>query len=125
MSEKPPPGYLECCQQLAVLFQIWITNASQDRLVNVQFYEWNRTVYMGGLTGEPLNFLCATADARAMCEWADQQTRPPHRATLLQAMAVAEHLGLKTKGVGPPVPASAWQGVQTAVIDRHARRGQA
>jgi hypothetical protein len=122
-SSTPPPGYLLCCQQLAVLFRIWIEN--QDRHVNVQFYEWNSAVYMGALSGPSLDFLCATPDARSMCEWADEQTRPPRKATLLQAMVVAEHLGLKTKGVGPAVPASAFRGVQTAVVNKNSTRGSA
>ena len=57
-------------------------------------------MYAAPLQGAALDVLCASEDCRAMCEWADARTG--QRCTLIQAIAVAEHLGLKLPGVGDP-----------------------
>lgn len=89
--------------RLTVLFRMWVEKTSADRFVDLRFYDWRGRVYAAPLQGAALDLLCASPDAREMCEWADCQSG--HVCTLLQAMAAAESLGLKLCNEGPPVPA--------------------
>jgi hypothetical protein len=99
---KIPAAYARDAETLVVLFRIWVEQQSQTRAVDLQWYEWNGIAIGAPLAGEALDYLCASDDARAMCEWADQQSG--HRCTLLQAMAAIETLGLKTPGQGKRLP---------------------
>lgn len=104
---KLPKRYARDAEALVVAFQEWIAIQSESRAVDLRWHEWGGIVFAGPLQGAALDVLCASADARAMCEWSDARTG--HVCTLLQALAAAETLGLKTPGVGttpPPVPRS-------------------
>lgn len=93
---KIPDGYARDAERLVMLFDLWVSEQSQTRAVDLQWIS-------GPLSGKCLDYLCASDDARSMCEWADEQSG--HRCTLLQAMAAIETLGLKTVGQGKPLPA--------------------
>lgn len=97
-----PPEYERDCEALRSAFQEWILLQSESRLVDLRWYDWGRVAIAGPLCGDALGLLCASDDARAMCEWSDARTM--HRCTLLQALTVAEVMGLKKKGDGEPHP---------------------
>lgn len=100
---KQDAAYTRDLQRLRILFEMWVTTKSRERPVDLRFYDWRGCVYAAPLQGRALDLLCASDDAREMCEWADAQSG--HVCTLLQALAVAESLGLKLRNDGPPVPA--------------------
>lgn len=90
--------YEECAKQVVFLMQRWIDNECQTRSPDLRFLEWGRVAYAGPLAGSALDRLCASPDARRMCEWVDEQTG--HEATLLMAYAAIEKLGLKSSSSG-------------------------
>ncbi len=93
---KFPKGYLEDLEKLKAAFQEWIAIQSETRTVDLRWHEWGKIVFAGPLTGAALDVLCASPDARAMCEWADERTG--RKCTLLMAIAAAETLGLIGSG---------------------------
>lgn len=99
---KIPPQYARDAQALMVLFRTWVDKESQTRAVDLRWYDWGGLAIGAALTGEALDYLCDSDDARAMCEWADEQL--DHRPTLIQAMVAIETLGLKTPGEGKRLP---------------------
>lgn len=92
--------HADCADRVLALMKIWLEYECQTRCPELRFHDWGQTAYVGPLAGESLDVLCASPDARRMCEWIDEQTG--HEATLLMACAAAEMLGLKpsnfTKG---------------------------
>ncbi len=85
--------YSDCANHVLVLMKTWLETECQTRAPDLRFHDWGKTVYGGPLTGSSLDVLCASPDARRMCEWIDERTN--HEATLLMACAAAEMLGLK------------------------------
>lgn len=88
-----PKNYNRDAERLRVAIQEWIAIQSETRLVDLRFHDWGTICYIGPLAGSALDHLAASADARAMLEWADQRTG--HVATLLMANVILEMLGLK------------------------------
>ena len=107
---KLPLSYQRDAEALAAAFVEWIELQSATRAVDLRWHEWDGICFAGPLAGDALDMLCDSPDARAMCEWADKRTG--HKCTLLQAMAAAETLGLKTPGKGTPPPLGQRRGVR-------------
>jgi hypothetical protein len=97
-------NYARDLRRLTILFQMWVETKSRERFVDLRFYDWRGRVFAAPLKGDALDLLCASPDAREMCEWADDQSG--NVCTLLQALAAAESLGLKLRNDGPPLPAA-------------------
>lgn len=103
--------YIALVQQLQVLFRIWVDQHSRDRVLRLSFYQWPRGMAYGGpLSGNALQLLCASPDAREMCEWADAQSG--NKATLIQGLVAAELCGYKQPGRGPAIPPEVMRKVQ-------------
>jgi hypothetical protein len=90
-----PKGYERDAQALRLAIQQWIAATSESRLPDLRFHDWGTICYVGPLHGDALDHLAASADARAMLEWADERTG--RRATLLMACVVLEMMGLKPR----------------------------
>lgn len=101
MNESTKQSYNHDAHLLAQSFRSWIERERCTRLVDLRWHEWGTIVYIGPLSGSALDLLCDSDDARAMCEWADEQTG--RKCSLLQAYVIAEELGLKIRGNGSPV----------------------
>lgn len=90
---KVPAGYEQDAQALKAAIQEWIASTSESRLPDLRFHDWGTVCYVGPLCGTALDHLAASADARAMLEWADERTG--RRGTLLMACVVLETMGIK------------------------------
>ena len=86
--------YEACAKQVLALMKVWLERECQSRAPDLRFHEWGTDLFGGALTGSCLDVLCASDDARRMCEWIDEQTG--RQATLLMAYVAAEALGLKS-----------------------------
>jgi hypothetical protein len=114
MRLKQDENYVRDLRRLTILFQMWVETKSRERYVDLRFYDWRGTVFAAPLQGDALDLLCASSDAREMCEWADAQSG--NVCTLLQALAAAESLGLKHRNDGPPVPAAVLSRFQLVAV---------
>ena len=66
--------YSDCAAQVLALMKTWLETECQTRAPELRFHEWGETVYAGPLRGSSLDVLCASPDARRMCEWIDERT---------------------------------------------------
>jgi hypothetical protein len=106
---KIPPEYVALIKRLMVLIQQWC--GEQPALPDLKWLDPGDTVFIGGLAGKALDFLCDSPDARRLCEWLDEQTN--RQATVFQMTMALRFLGhlpggpdaeLKKRLIASPCP---------------------